>query len=136
MEKSARHPLRWGVNAVVERGALLLQQPQFLSHGIEKRKRHYPKGSTSCFLFGYTEILFGRGSFEGKSSADEREAYKGTPSEETAIVNGILIKLGNSKNFDLNSFRMAQRKSEAHKCTPPINYSIYGYTENLRPNLT
>ena len=33
-----------------------------------------------------------RESLVRKSSADEREVYKGTPSEETEIVNGILIE--------------------------------------------
>ena len=41
-------------------------------------------------------------NFEGKSSADEREAYKGTLSEDTAIAKGNLNK--NEENPTLGGF--------------------------------
>ena len=52
------------------------------------------------FRFGLAKISKPRQRyFEGKSSADEREAYKGTLSEETAIVNKKLIDLKKSGAF-------------------------------------
>jgi hypothetical protein len=45
-----------------------------------------------------------RGDFEGKSSADEREAYEGTLSEETAIEIKTLIKRRKPQVFNLRFF--------------------------------
>ena len=49
-------------------------------------------------------------NLEQKSSADEREAYKGTTSEETAIEKEQ--KRRNSENFNLKSQKIQKNQSE------------------------
>ena len=52
------------------------------------------------------------GDLVQKSSADEREAYKGTLSEETAIENENRLKGRKPQVFNLNSIKFLQSKSE------------------------
>ena len=70
-----------------------------------------------------------------KFSADEREAYKGTLSEETEIKNGIPKKWRKPQVFNLNSFYLYPNDKDGAQSAPRHNpyYSVFGYAQISRP---
>ena len=82
------------------------------------------------FSFGCAEIRKpGQTDFERKSSAEEREAYKGTLSEETAIAKGNLIKRKKTAGFQPRFLLNNTKVTKEAPCKQDAPFSFCDYTK-------
>ena len=86
------------------------------------------------FVFVYARIPKPRRrDFEGKSSLDEREAYKGTLSEETAIAKGNTIKMKKTVGFQPRFLLNNTKVTKEAPCKQDAPFSFCDYTKIPKP---